>query len=82
MKTITYIDSNNITHEKQYDDNVVEINLSYKNIIEIKNIDNLFNLQELDLSGNMITELICHKQINTLKTEKLFFSFYRNKKYR
>ena len=32
MKTITYIDINNITHEKEYDDNVIKIDLSYKDI--------------------------------------------------
>ncbi len=41
MKFITYIDSNNITHEKQYDDNNVSIELSNKNIIEIKGLDSL-----------------------------------------
>ena len=63
MKTITYIDTNNITHEKHYDDNVIKIDLSWKNITEIKNIDNLVNLQVLDLHENMITEI---KNINNL----------------
>ncbi len=57
MKFITYINSNNITREKQYDDNVVSINLSDKNIIEITGLDTLVNLQTLDLSNNMITEI-------------------------
>ena len=70
MKIITYIDINNITREKEYDDNVISIDLSCKNITELKNIDKFVNLQELDLSKNKITELICHTQINTLKTEK------------
>ena len=63
MKTITYIDINNITHEEQYDDNVVEINLSYKDIIEIKGLDSLVNLQILNLGGNEITEI---KNIDTM----------------
>ena len=63
MKTITYIDSQNITHEKQYDDNVVEIHLSYKDIIEIKGLDSLVNLQILNLGGNEITEI---KNIDTM----------------
>ena len=57
MKTIIYIDKNNITHKKEYDDNVISIDLSYHNIIEIKNIDNLINLQKLCLYRNNITEL-------------------------
>ena len=57
MKTITYIDINNIRHKKQYDDNVVEIDLSRRKITEIKGLNNLVNLQELNLSNNMITEI-------------------------
>ena len=57
MKTITYIDINNITHEKEYNDNVVEIDLSCKNITEITRLDNLVNLQVLNLSENKITEI-------------------------
>ena len=45
MKTITYIDINNITHEKQYDDNVFYIDLSEEDIIEIIGLDKLVNLQ-------------------------------------
>ena len=57
MITITYIDINNITYEIQYDDNVVEINLSDKDIIEITGLDKLVNLQELNLCYNMITDI-------------------------
>ncbi len=57
MKFITYIDSNEITHEKQYDDNVVSIDLYDKQIIEIKGLDSLVSLQTLKLSYNMITEI-------------------------
>ena len=57
MITITYIDINNITHEKQYDDNVISIDLSRRNITEIKGLNNLSNLRELNLSDNMITEI-------------------------
>ena len=45
MITITYIDINNITHEKQYDDNVFYIDLSEEDIIEITGLDKLVNLQ-------------------------------------
>ena len=57
MITITYIDINNITHEIQYDDNVISIDLSRRKITEIKNINNLSNLRELNLSANYITEI-------------------------
>ena len=63
MITITYIDSNNITHKKQYDDNIVEIDLSDKDIIEITGLDKLVNLQKIDLSDNIITKI---KNINNL----------------
>ena len=63
MITITYIDINNINYEIQYDNNVIEINLCYKNIIEIKGLDNLVNLKVLNLRGNKITEI---KNIDTL----------------
>ena len=57
MKTITYIDSNNITYEIQYDNDVVKIDLSNKDIIEITGLDNLVNLQELKLTWNKITKI-------------------------
>ena len=63
MQTITYIDSNNITHEKEYDDNIILNNLSMNKITEIIYIDNKYNLQILYLSNNMITEI---KNINNL----------------
>ena len=44
MKTITYIDTNNINYEIQHDDNVIEIILSYNNIIEISGLNKLVNL--------------------------------------
>ncbi len=55
MKTVTYIDSNEITHEKQYDDNIVFIHLSCKKITELKGLDTLVNLQTLSLYHNKIT---------------------------
>ena len=57
MITITYIDINNITHEKEYDDNIISIDLSYYNIIEITGLDKLVNLQKIYLSHNRITEI-------------------------
>ena len=36
----------------------------------------MINLQTLFLSKNMITELICRRQINTLKTENNNFSVF------
>ena len=73
MTTITYIDINNITHEIQYADNVVEIDLSRRKITEITYINNLVNLQKLDLSFNMITEI---KNIdNLVNLQKLYLQY-------
>ena len=57
MTTITYIDKNNITHEKQYANNINSIDLYCRYITEITYIDNKYNLQELNLSNNMITKI-------------------------
>ena len=63
MKIITYIDINNITHEIQYANNIISIDLYYCHITEITYIYNLSNLQILNLSGNKITEI---KGLDTL----------------
>ena len=47
MITITYIDINNITHKKQYNDNIINLSRrKIEKITEIKGLDNLVNLQK------------------------------------
>ena len=57
MTIITYIDIYNLTYEKEYDDNDVEIDLCRRKIAKITGLDKLVNLQTLILRRNMITEI-------------------------
>ena len=49
MKIITLINKNG-RHEKQYDDTVISIDLSNRQITEMTYIDNMVNLRHLYLS--------------------------------
>jgi hypothetical protein len=63
---ILYKDNKDIVHEKKYDDDTLEINLSSKNITQILNISGLKKLKKLSLMSNYIENMKDLKGLNEL----------------
>jgi Leucine-rich repeat (LRR) protein len=57
MGWIEYQTDDGKIHRKEYEDDVMMINLSCRRIIQIKNSDRLTNLLKLNLSGNQINRI-------------------------
>ena len=54
---LTIVDTENQIKYYEYDDDIIKLDLSKKQIRKVRKLDGLINLQELNLEGNQITDI-------------------------